>query len=238
MTSIKDGIGMDEIVVKKRKFDDALAKIKKASEENKNLPELAHFEEKGGLLSLFPKNVTGAQMNEFTSQLQANLIVLNEKVNNAYKQFNDVYAAFESLDKEYIAGIISAFNQAVEATKKAEDAQKEINKTVEQLQLTIEKMREFNKIVSLEFSKLDSTNWKENTLKYEHELKDLDTKAESITEILDSYKSQYNFLKNDLSSHMKEKARMTRNLKICWITTGVALVTTIVVVLLAVFHVI
>ena len=176
---------MDEIVVKKRKFDDALAKIKKASEENKNLPELAHFEEKGGLLSLFPKNVTGAQMNEFTSQLQANLIVLNEKVNNAYKQFNDVYAAFESLDKEYIAGIISAFNQAVEATKKAEDAQKEINKTVEQLQLTIEKMREFNKMVSLEFSRLDYSNWKENTLKYEHELKDLATKAESITEMLD-----------------------------------------------------
>lgn len=75
-------------------------------------------------------------------------------------------------------------------------------------------------------------------LKYEQELNDLDTKAELITEMLDSYRSQYNFLKNELSTHMKEKEKMTRNLRICWITTGVAVVTTIIVVLLAVFYVI
>ncbi len=229
---------MNEIVVKKGKFDDALSKIEKASKKNKSLPELVAFEEKGGLFSLFPKNVTGAEMNRFTQQLQEDLRILNERINTLYKQFNDVYAAFESLDKEYIAGIVGAFNQAVEATKKAEDAQKEISKTVEQLQLTVEKMREFNKKVSLEFSRLDSANWKENALKHEQDLKDLDAKAENLTEMLDSYRSQYDFLKNELSTHIKEKMRMTRNLRICWITSGVAVVTAVVVVLLAVFHVI
>lgn len=238
MTLSKEVLLMNEIVVKKGKFDDALSKIEKASKKNKSLPELAHFAEKGGLFSLFPKNVTGAEMNGFTHQLQENLRILNEKINTLYKQFNDVYAAFESLDKEYIAGIVGAFNQAVEATKKAEDAQKEISKTVEQLQLTVEKMREFNKKVSLEFSRLDSANWKENALKHEQDLKDLDAKAENLTKMLDSYQSQCDSLKDELSTHIKEKARMTRNLRICWITSGVAVVTAVVVVLLAVLHVI
>lgn len=81
------------------------------------------------MFSLFPKNVTGAQMNEFTSQLQENLIILNDKVNNAYKQFNDVYAAFESLNKEkYITGIVGAFNQADEATKRQKMLKKKLTR--------------------------------------------------------------------------------------------------------------
>ena len=238
MTSNKEDFIMNEIVIKKGKFDDALEKIEKTAKKNKSLPQLAHFEEKDFLFSLFPTIVTGAKMNEFTSQLQKELIILNDKINNSYKQFNDVYAAFESLDKEYISGIVGAFNQAVEATKKADDAQKEINKTVEQLKLTVEKMREFNKKVSLEFSRLDSTNWKEDALKYEQELKDLDHKADSITKTLASYKSQYDSLRNELERYMEEKKKNTRYLRACCITTGITLFAMIIVVLLAVFNVI
>lgn len=237
MILIKEIDQMNEIVVKKSNFDKALAKIEKASKDNKQVTELQRFEEKGGLFSLFPKKVTGQEMNEFSSQLQSNLINLNDKINKAYKQFIDVYNALESLDKEYISGIVGAFNEAIEARKRADDAQADINKTVEQLQIAVDKMREFNKKASLEFSRLDSENWRENALKYEKELKELDEKTYQIIELLDSYKSQYLDLKTQLENYKKEKRRNTLSLKICWITTGSLAVTTITLILLIIFGV-
>lgn len=229
---------MEELVVKKGKFDDALAKIESESKKNENLPELVRFEEKGGLFSLFPKSVTGAKMNEFTAQLQQNIIIINNKINNAYKQFNDVYAAFESLDKEYISGIIGAFNQAVEASKKAEDAQKEVNQTVELLQKHVEKMRSFNKAVGLELQKLDSPNWKENILRQGQEPVEPDSKTESVTATLESCESQNNPSTSELNNLREEMTRIKRYLMLCWIATGIAFIVMILLILLAVFNVI
>ena len=94
---------MQEIVVKKDKFKNALAKIEKDSKKNRNLTELDKFDENSGLFGLFPKKITGQEMNEFTAHLQDNLLKMNEKINAFYKQFSDIYVAFETLDKEYIA---------------------------------------------------------------------------------------------------------------------------------------
>lgn len=229
---------MNEIVPSKRKFDDALAKIEKASKKNKNVPELKHFEEKGGLFNLFPKIVTGAKMNEFSSELQDNLIILNDKINQFYKQFTDVYSALEALDNEYIAGIVGAFNEAVDAMKAANDAQKDVKKTVDLLNETVEKIKTFNNKVSFELSRIDSENWKENALKHQKELEELDSKAEEISNTIETYKTQHNELTLQLESYKKEKAKSIVNFRICWITTAVSITCTIVVVLLAIFNII
>ena len=227
---------MKEIVVKKDKFKNALAKIDKDAQKNKNLPGLTKFEEKGGLFNLFPKKVTGEEMNAFTVKLQDNLLKMNEKINAFYQQFSDVYTAFETLDKEYIEGIVGAFNQAIEATKKADDAQKDINNTVEILEKTVEKIKEFNTKVSYELSIIDADNWRENALKHKAELDSIDSKTDEIVQLLNSYKEQYDDLNRQLDSYKKEKKRNSRLLLAVCIISGVSVITCIVLILLVVFR--
>ncbi len=228
---------MNELVVKKNKFDKSLANIDKMAKENKKLPEFQCFQEKTGPFELFNAKVTGAEMNEFAAQVQKNFIILNNKTNMFYKQFTEIYNAFESLDKEYISGIVAAFNQAVEATNKAEDAQKDIKNTIDLLEKTVEKIKEFNNKVSYELSLIDSDNWRENALKHQKELNNLDKKAEEIVALLDSYKSQHKELVNQLNMYKKEKRESTISFRICWITSAVSTLTLIVLILLIVFGV-
>ena len=171
-------------------------------------------------------------MNAFTAKLQDNLLKMNEKINAFYKQFSDVYTAFETLDKEYIEGIVGAFNQAIEATKKADDAQKDINKTVEVLEKTVEKIKEFNTKVSHELSIIDSDNWRENALKHKNELDSIDSKTEEIVQMLNSYKDQYDDLNKELDSYKKEKKKYSRILLAVCITTGISIVTCVVLTIL------
>lgn len=211
---------MNEITVNKKNFEDSLAKIEKASEENKNLPELKRFDEKGGLFKLFPKNVTGQEMNDFTKQVGDNLIIVNDKINNFYKQFTDIYNAFETLDKEYIAGIVGAFNQSVEATKKAEAAQADIKTTLELLGKTVEELKSFNDKVSAELQKH----------KLEFEL--LENKTSELIKEVESYREQYNDLVKQLEEYKKEKIRNNKMLivfNISFIVMCIAIITMIVV---------
>lgn len=228
---------MEEIVVKKDKFKNALAKIEKDSKKNRNINELEKFDESGGLFGLFPKKITGQEMNAFSARLQDNLLKMNNKINAFYKQFLDVYTAFETLDKEYISGIVGAFNQAVEATKKADDAQKDVNKAVVILQETVENIKEFNNKVSYELSRLDSENWRENALKHKQELEALDSKAEDIIQTIAQYKDQYDDLKIQIDSYKKEKRKSGRLFIALAITTGLSILTAIILVLLVVFKI-
>lgn len=228
---------MQEIVVKKDKFKNALAKIEKDSQNNRDINELEKFDEKSGLFGLFPKKVTGQEMNAFTAQLQDNLLKMNNKINAFYKQFSDVYTAFETLDKEYISGIVGAFNQAIEATKRADDAQKSVNRTVDILKKTVEKIKEFNDKVSYELSRIDSENWRENALKYKRELEDLDSKTEEIVQTITQYKEQHEDLKFQLESYRKEKRKTGKLFLAMSITTGISVFTMVILILLVVFDV-
>ena len=215
---------MNEVVVVKRKFEEALIKIEESSKENMTLPELLRFQEKGGLFSLFNKNVTGTEMNNFASKVQENLIVLNTKTNRIFNQFTDVYNAFETLDKEYISGIVGAFNQAMEATKKAEEAQKEINETVELLSITVGKIKEFNDKVSFELSRLGAEDWRDKALKHKEQLEQLDNKATEIISTIDSYRDKHNELIEQLDGYKKEKNKNSKMIKFYEITTLICVI--------------
>lgn len=199
---------MDEIVVKKGTFDKALAKLEQSSKENEKITELTKFKEKDGPFYLFPKTVTGKEMNDFTSQLQGNLIVLNDKINKFYVQFVDVYSALESLDKEYISGIVGAFNEAIEARKRADDAQEDVNKTVEQLMITVEKLKEFDENTTQKFNQLDS------------------------------FKKQCDELQNELVEYKKEKKKTATSITVLSISTIVLAVSLLVLVLLNILNII
>ena len=125
---------------------------------------------------------------------------------------------------------MGAFNEAVKAIKKAEDAQKDVNNTIQLLNDVVEKTNEFNKKVDAEFCRLDSNGWRENALNSQEG----NTNGKSI----DSYEERYHELVNRLEEDKRERIRNTRNLVACWVTTGIALVITITLILLIVFHVI
>ena len=135
---------MEEVVLNKTNFDKQLQKIDELSTENSKLPELKKFQEKLGPFELFSKHVKGEEMNEFANQVQDNFIVLNNRINQSFKQFIEIYKAFDSLDKEYIAGIVASIKQSMEAMKKAELAQQDVNNTIKILEITVSKLKEFN----------------------------------------------------------------------------------------------
>ena len=228
---------MDEIVVKKQKFDVSIKNIEKLQQINRQLPEISAFQEKAGPFNLFSHRVTGEEMNVFGSEIQDNFLIVNNKLNQFYKQFIEIYNAFESLDKEYIAGIVGAFNQAIEATKKAEDAQKDINKTVELLKTTVEKIKEFNTKVSYELTLIDCDNWRENALKHKAELEQIDHKADEIIKTINGYQDAHNQLITQLTENIKERKKYKGNLIACWVVSGTLLLCLVVLIILIVFNV-
>lgn len=211
---------MNDLNLAKQNFESSIENIDALSKKNKNLPALQKFKEKDGPMDIFRHTVKGEEMNEFASQVQDNLMLLNEKTNQFYMQFVEVYKAFDTLNKDYIAAILHTFNQAIEATKKAEDAQKDINKTIDILQKTIIKIKEFNEKVDAELSRIDPNNWQSNATTHKKELETLDNKAYELMQTIESYKAQHYQLVKELHLYKEEKIKYNRNMKLCWITSG------------------
>lgn len=220
-----------------KQFEKTIKNLNELTRRNQEAHSMSRVKERGGIFNL-PTRITGAQMNNFACEVQSCFVEVNNKINECYKQFIEVYNAFNTLDKEYIAGIVGAFNQAIEATNKAELAQQDIEITIGNLEKTVEKFGEFIKKVNSELSRIDPDNWKENALKHQKELDEIDRKANDIIATVNSYKEQHNDLENQLKQYKKEKQRNAIGFRICWITTSVAVLTMVVLVLLVALKVI
>ncbi len=236
---------MNEIVPKKDKFEKELSEIERLQDKNDRPIRLKSFETQSGLLNLFQKKITGAEMNEYSVYLGETLNEFNEKINKFYLQFKGVYGALESLDKEYLAGIVGAYNEAVQAFKKAEKAQADVDKTLDYLKLAVEKIGEFNKKVSSELARIDPDNWKMEAIKHQRELDEMSGKAVLIIQTIETYKADHaNLMKklddcqNELEKYKKEKKKTNRILIACGIVTGVAIIAMTTLVLLVKFGII
>lgn len=236
---------MDELIVKKDRFEKELKDIEKLQKEKDEPIALKSFETQGGFLGLMQKKVTGAEMNDYSIYLGHTLTEFNVKFTKIYQQFKGVYGALESLDNEYLAGIVGAYNEAVQAFKKAEKAQGDVDKTIDALKAAIEHIGEFNKKVSAELDRLDSDNWKFEANKHQKEIDEINANANSIIQTIDKYKADHAALmkklddcKTELDKYEKEKKRTNRILIACGVTTGIAVVAMVVLVLLIKFNVI
>lgn len=153
---------MDEIIITNRNFTLAKDKIKEISG---NIPEkimLPTFETEGSFFSFNDHKVTGQEMNDFVLKLQDSFQNINSTTKKTYDAFNDVYTAFETLDKEYMSGIIAsvkaaeiASNEAKAASAKAEAAQADIKKTLSALSLTVNSLKEFKSNITAELDNLN-----------------------------------------------------------------------------------
>ena len=141
---------MQELIVQNHNFQKELEQLKSLS---KNIPTsctLPEVEIDGGLFGLGNHKVTGEEFNKQTKLIQKKLIAINETHRNFYKEFATIYKTFDTLDKEYIAGIVAA----IDNTQKA---QQDIKDTIEALKRTVQILKEFKTEVSNQMEEMKTS---------------------------------------------------------------------------------
>lgn len=137
--------------VQRHNFDRYKNKLKNFSEQ---LPEQIKIDkvETEGFIWFTDHKVTGSELNKVTSGIQENLILLMNGQNKIIKEFNDVYNAFETLDKDYISGILSALKSSEKAHQ---SLQNQVELQEEFVEKVISKNKELNEEVYALNVKLD-----------------------------------------------------------------------------------
>lgn len=145
---------MDTFEVKNHDFENAKLAIKKFSEETTTDLDLSYVNDKktvgewfgdallGGGLRLDHK-VTGEELNELTTQVQKHLHSVNSTQIKLIKEFGQVYRALESLDKDYIYGILTSIKATEKTSERIEATQVEIKKIVDDQKKTLEILKKF-----------------------------------------------------------------------------------------------
>lgn len=111
-----------ELIINTHDFEENKNEIKTFAQNISEEVELSEFKTKGGLFNWGNHNVTGTEMNNFTTEIQEYLIELNNRDKEIATQFKSVYKTFECLDKDYIQEILIAIKSAEEANRKTSRA--------------------------------------------------------------------------------------------------------------------
>lgn len=114
-------------------------KFAKSVPKKSELPMLAETEE--GLFFIRDAKVKAEDVNEITKKVQESLKENNNHLMKIYGIFNSVYAAFDSLDKDYMQRILLNTEAAKEANKKAVRGLEENQKLIESQKMVIEVLK-------------------------------------------------------------------------------------------------
>lgn len=173
-----------ELIIHEHDFQSAKDSLKKFAEEAKQQVELDAVPTDGGLFWLGDHKVTGRELNAITSKIQNYLIDENKFNRAVINELQEVYNAFEALDKDYITGIVAAIKSAENVHKKEQEDRETIKKTVHALinfQKELEKIKHLMDIDTLwnliekQKALLDVLNaYKDELLNLQH-LTDIDT---------------------------------------------------------------
>lgn len=177
---------MNELVIKRTGFDQGLQNIQKFA---KNLPTDHSFDRvavDGTLLKFTNHHVTGAEMNHFIEKVQERLISVNTTFHSIIKEFTQIYQVFDSLDKEYVAGILLSLEEVRKACQAAQMVSDENSRTLESLQKTVAKLlqlsSEFKEFKTISQEKLESL---------EMQISDIAKAVEKMTARQDSLQKRY-----------------------------------------------
>ncbi len=140
--------------VETHNFDDAKQKIQNFSNNLPSSLNLKMVKEDVGPFGWMDHDVSGKEFNELVSNLQNSTLSIYDWIKKIIQEFGEIYRAFESLDKDYIQGILislkaaeKASNQALEISKRLDGAQKDIKSTINTLVIVVKKLAEFKKSV-------------------------------------------------------------------------------------------
>lgn len=171
---------MENEINKPHSFEVAKNKIQTLAHNVPSTVSLNKFPTEGSIFSWNDHNITGSEANKLlVSPLQSTLIDQNSNIRSLFNIADEVYKALESLDKEYIAGIIAsiesakvasdqaerasrqaldASQDALKASKKADNAQADIKKTIEGLTKTVRILKEFKEDVTGKLESIEEFN--------------------------------------------------------------------------------
>lgn len=197
---------MQDLKIKKQNFERAKNAIKNFSNNLPKTPQLNKFEE-NKLWGALSKNVTGKEMNQFVDIVAQQFIESNKTSVKIIKEFNDIYNVFEVLDKEYIEyfqtsidNLIKVSDDAQKAGNDALNAQKEIDKTIQILKVTIEKLKkheaETDEKIKLLNDRVEIITSNQNSkdtfsiLNVDREVKNSDNPENFLNKKNDDYKNQ------------------------------------------------
>ena len=139
---------MSELIIKRSNFDSAIGKL---SEFANSLPEHSGFNKvdvDGQFWGFTDHHVTGKEMNLFIEAVQDRMGAVNDLIRRLFKEFSEVYAVFNALDKEYVAGILQSVEEAHKAIKAAQRASDDNAQTLQKLQVTVSKLLQLSQELS------------------------------------------------------------------------------------------
>lgn len=132
------------LVIEKHNFQTAIDSLKKYETlSNYELKSAEKIRERGGLFNLGNHKVTGAEFKNTIGEIQTALIQLKTVNMNLASEFGQVYKAFESLDKDYISGIVGAIKAAEKVSEEERKDRADIKKIIERLNKSIEVLSKF-----------------------------------------------------------------------------------------------
>lgn len=193
--------------ISKHNFDKYKNDLKKFSEQENSDFQISTVDT--STLMFFDHKVTGKELNRITSQVVNHLIDLNKRQIEITKEFRVIYDAFESLDKDYISGIIASLKSAERAYDETQKAQKDIQRTMYVQEKIIEGLENFKNRLDSKTHLEDIDDMWENTqqiaatMNYlnakitnlEDERNDLLAKNEQLAEIINNKKEESEKLK-------------------------------------------
>ena len=164
-------------IIKPQKFEEAKNKIHDLALKIPSNVNFTPFPTEGTIFSWNDHNITGKEVNKnLVTPLQGTIIDLYSNIRSLYNIPNEIYKALDSLDKEYIEAIkgsikaakiasdqalkasteakkasseaLKASKEAREASKGVETAQTDIRRTIDALQATVKKLKEFKESVN------------------------------------------------------------------------------------------
>lgn len=193
--------------ISKHNFDKYKNDLKKFSEQENSDFQISRVDT--STLMFFDHKVTGEELNRITRQVGNHLIDLNKRQIEITKEFRVIYDAFESLDKDYISGIIASLKSAEKAYDETQKAQKDIQRTMYVQEKIIEGLENFKNRLDSKTHLEDIDDMWENTqqiaatMNYlnakitnlEDERNDLLAKNEQLAEIINNKKEESKKLK-------------------------------------------
>lgn len=133
---------MNELDIKRHRFDLAKNRLKEFSEKNEAELAIDRVKTDGGFLGLGDHKVTGYEFNNRLESIQGHFIDINLTNHRIIKEFREVYNALDALDKDYITSIVANV--------------KAIEKTSNDVRKQQETLKQHNNKLATQQNKLDS----------------------------------------------------------------------------------
>jgi hypothetical protein len=191
---------MNNLTIKEHSFTEAKQNIKAFSEQVPSTSSLKRVEVKTGLLGWREHKVTGEEMNLLASQVQESIIEIHDLIKSTISEFNEVYNAFETLDKDYIQSIIISLKSAQIANEEAKKAQIDISNTIDALKLTVSKLTQFRSYIIEEIENIKNTP---NEQKH-YDSVDYSAEIDNIKELIHKQEEAYENLQAEYVSHKRK----------------------------------